>query len=163
MIQLSVTPETPRRRKRRKIFISYRRSDGADISGRIYDRLCDRFGTGRVVKDVYAIPPGVDFPEFIEETIPGCSALLAVISPDWLRGSAEAPRSLKSKNDYVRLELACAFSHGVPVVPVLVGGARLPGVRSLPKVLRPLLRRQAVQVGRDPHFDRDIRRLLDQL
>ncbi|MCB1511444.1 MAG: toll/interleukin-1 receptor domain-containing protein [Hyphomicrobiaceae bacterium] len=163
MIQLSVTPEARRGRKRRKVFISYRRSDGADISGRIYDRLAGKFGAGRVIKDVYAIPAGADFHEFIEETIPSCSVLLAVISPNWSRGSADEPRSLKNAHDFVRMELACAFAHKVPVVPVLVGGARLPAVRLLPKEIAPLLRRQAVRVRRDPDFHHDIDRLLARI
>jgi hypothetical protein len=37
---------------RRKIFISYRRADSANITGRIHDRLIGRFGRENVFMDV---------------------------------------------------------------------------------------------------------------
>ncbi|HEX2992222.1 MAG TPA: hypothetical protein VHO49_16160, partial [Anaerolineales bacterium] len=38
------------------IFLSYRRSDSADITGRIYDRLVDDLGRSPIFKDVDSIP-----------------------------------------------------------------------------------------------------------
>lgn len=35
------------------IFISYRRSDSNDVSGRIYDRLAAHFGKAALFKDVH--------------------------------------------------------------------------------------------------------------
>jgi hypothetical protein len=43
------------------IFISYRRDDSADIAGRIYDRLVQRFGEDSVFKDVDSIPSASTF------------------------------------------------------------------------------------------------------
>ncbi len=43
------------------IFISYRRSDNPDATGRIYDRLVAEFGKAKVFKDVDSIPLGMDF------------------------------------------------------------------------------------------------------
>jgi TIR domain len=40
------------------IFISYRREDSAPYAGRLYDRLCGRFGADQVFMDVDDIPPG---------------------------------------------------------------------------------------------------------
>ena len=40
------------------IFVSYRRSDGPDVSGRIYDELARRVGAETVFKDVDDIPLG---------------------------------------------------------------------------------------------------------
>jgi hypothetical protein len=39
-----------------KIFISYRRTDSQDVTGRIYDRLVAHFSQERVFKDVESIP-----------------------------------------------------------------------------------------------------------
>jgi hypothetical protein len=47
------------------IFVSYRRHETSHLAGRLYDRLADRFGEGRVFIDVDAIEPGVDFSEEI--------------------------------------------------------------------------------------------------
>ena len=48
------------------IFISYRRSDSPDATGRIYDRLVAEFGKARVFKDVDSIPLPRAFPHHLE-------------------------------------------------------------------------------------------------
>jgi len=48
-----------------KIFVSYRRQDSADVTGRIYDRLVQRFDKEQIFKDVDSIPLGVDFREHL--------------------------------------------------------------------------------------------------
>jgi len=53
-----------------KVLISYRRSDSATMSGRIYDRLVARFRRKNVFKDVDDIPPGVDFGAYIQRSTP---------------------------------------------------------------------------------------------
>ena|SRR5215471_700038 len=40
-------------------FVSYPRQESAHLAGRLYDRLADRFGEGRVFIDVDAIELGV--------------------------------------------------------------------------------------------------------
>src|SRR6185437_11740282 len=62
-----------------KIFISYRRTDTASASGRIYERLVALYGKDNVFKDVDTIPAGVDFEHYIEEFIPQCAVLLVII------------------------------------------------------------------------------------
>ena len=58
------------------IFISYRREESSYAAGRLYDRLTDRFGTGRVFIDVDTIEPGVDFAQAIICAIEACEVLL---------------------------------------------------------------------------------------
>jgi hypothetical protein len=48
-----------------KITISYRRDDSMDITGRIFDRLTNRYGRETVFRDIDNIPPGLDFREQI--------------------------------------------------------------------------------------------------
>ena len=75
------------------IFVSYRRQDGGRIAGRLYDRLSDRFGEGRVFMDVSTIEPGVDFAEEITRAVAACQGVLvAVIGPDWLIAADERGR-----------------------------------------------------------------------
>ncbi|PSN13726.1 hypothetical protein C7271_22280, partial [filamentous cyanobacterium CCP5] len=64
-----------------KIFISYRRSDSADATGRIYDRLTAHFPAEDVFKDVDDIPFGVDFREYLNESLNQCRVVLAGIWP----------------------------------------------------------------------------------
>lgn len=142
------------------IFISYRRADSADISGRIYDRLTERFGREHVFKDVDSIPPGVNFPDYIAESIEASDIALIIIGPRWLEASAGfAQRRLDDPADFVRVEIETALRLGITVIPVLVGGARMPAERRLPASLRPLLQQNGLQVRQDPDFSRDMERV----
>jgi hypothetical protein len=76
------------------VFISYRRQDSADITGRIYDRLVERFGTPDVFKDVDTIPLGVDFRKYLQESVSRCDVLLAIIGKNWLEASITRTRGL---------------------------------------------------------------------
>ena len=57
-----------------KILISYRREDSADVTGRIYDRLIQKFGQEEVFMDVVAIPLGVDFRIYLDEQVANSSS-----------------------------------------------------------------------------------------
>src|SRR5262249_8705137 len=147
-----------------KIFISYRRTDSAGLSGRIYDRLAVKFGHKEIFKDVDDIPPGVNFPSYIQTALRQCSVALAIIGPRWLGASAEdGTRRLDDTGDLVRLEIETALQLGLTVIPVLVEDARMPSAAELPDSLKPLALINAVQVRNDPHFSRDIQRLIAPL
>src|SRR4030095_8211843 len=62
-------------------------------------------------------------------------------------------------HDYVRLELVTALERrDVRVIPVLIEGATMPPVESLPEPVRALARKQAVHL-RDDAWDHDVDRL----
>ena len=110
------------------IFISYRRSDTPDAVGRIYDRLVTEFGKARVFKDVDSIPLGQDFRGHLNDIVGDCAAVLAIIGPKWIdTRNAAGQRRLEDPDDFVRIELEAALARNVPVVPVLVGHAPMPG------------------------------------
>jgi hypothetical protein len=56
-----------------EIFISYRREDSADATGRITDQLCREFGEEAIFTDVDNIPLGVDFRRHIDDKVSRCS------------------------------------------------------------------------------------------
>ena len=86
------------------IFISYRRSDSADIAGRIYDRLIDSFGKNPIFKDVDSIPLGFDFKEYLDAKVSECNALLAIIGDRWVDATdAAGKKRLEDPADFVRL------------------------------------------------------------
>jgi hypothetical protein len=144
------------------VFISYRRADSAESAGRIYDRLVERFGEARVFKDVDSIQPGVDFADYIVESIGQSAVELVIIDPRWLTVSSGAfrGRRLDDPGDFVRIEIETALRQGVPVIPVLVAGAPLPPAQRLPDSLRRLFERNAIQVRSDPDFRRDMDRVI---
>ncbi len=131
----------------RAIFISYRRSDSEGEAGRLSDVLSHRFSDQAVFMDVDAILPGRDFRKAIEESIQNCAVLLTVIGPDWLDArSATGERRLDEANDYVRLEVAAALTRDIPVIPVLVRGARVPPADRLPPEIEDLAYRNGVEL-----------------
>jgi uncharacterized membrane protein YhaH (DUF805 family) len=129
------------------IFISYRREDSQGATGRLHDRLLHHFDNAEVFMDVDGIEPGVDFVEVLDEHLKKCTALIAVIGPDWLNAKDHTGRRrLDDANDYVRLEVEAALKRNVRVIPVLVDGADMPRSEELPESLSRLARRQAVEL-----------------
>lgn len=142
------------------IFISYRRQDSADATGRIYDRLVQRFDRKQVFKDVDSIPLGVDFRTHLDNVVGRCRMLLVVIGPSWLASTGPNGRRLDDDDDFVRIEIEAALARDIPVIPVLVGGASLPAKGELPPSLGPLTYRNGILVRPDPDFHRDMDRLI---
>ena len=141
-----------------KIFISYRREDSEHVTGRIHDRLEPRFGRENVFLDVDTIPFGVDFREHLDRAVSKCDILLAVIGDRWLDirfqgGARQGQRRLDDPGDFVRIEIESALKRGIPVIPLLVDRATMPGQQELPEGLRQLVFRNAAEVrsGRDFH------------
>jgi hypothetical protein len=127
------------------------------------DRLVDQFGEERVFADVDTIRPGDDFADVIAQAITSCEVLLAIIGRSWLAAAdPEGYRRLDNPNDYVRLEIETAFHNDIPVIPILVDGARFPNPTDLPAGLTPLSRRQALSINKDT-FRQDVSRLIDVL
>ena len=143
-----------------KIFISYRRTDSADITGRMFDHLMLRFSRDGLFKDVDSIPLGVDFRKSISDAVQSCDVILAVIGRNWLYSKdKQGNPKLSNPNDFVRIELEAGLDRNIPVIPVLVGGADMPEIEELPISLRPLVYRNAILLRPDPDFSGDIQRL----
>ena len=146
------------------IFISYRRSDSADIAGRIDDRLTGRFGRNLIFKDVDSIPLGLDFKEYLDEKVSECSVFLAIIGDRWLEaGDETGVRRLNDPADFVRIEIESALKRGIPVIPLLVRGAQMPMEGQLPDGLKKLAYRNGIPIRHDPDFHRDMDRLITAL
>jgi hypothetical protein len=144
-----------------RIFISYRRTDSDDVTGRIYDRLVQRFGKELIFKDVDSIPLGLDFREYVCEVVGRCNLLLAVVGDEWLASSSPAgARRIDDPKDLVRIEIEAALQRKIPVVPVLVRGASVPEENQLPPSLTGLTYRNGIKIRSDPDFHRDMDRLI---
>lgn len=145
-----------------KIFISYRRSDSADVTGRIYDRLIEQFGRFAIFKDVHSIPPGIDFREHLGKAVGKCKIFLVVIGDQWLEiKDAKGKKRLQDPEDFVRIEVESALNRDIPIIPLLVRGAAMPAETKLPRSLRKLAYRNAIPVRADPDFHRDMDRLIE--
>src|SRR5262249_52696145 len=131
--------------------------------GRLYDRLAQSFGRKHLFMDVDHIPPGVDFVAHLNNQVAACDVFLAIIGPNWLTVTNEkGDRRLDAADDFVAIEIAAALARNIRVIPVLVDGARMPKVGELPKSLKPLARRQAIDL-RHTRFGRDADALIKKL
>lgn len=147
-----------------RIFISYRRDDSADVSGRIYDRLEPRYGRGNVFKDVDAIPLGADFRRVLAEEVAKCDVMLVIIGRQWVSITDDhGQRRLDNPADFVRIEVEAALERGIPVIPLQVQNAPIPHVGDLPPTLAELPYRNGITVHGDPHFHRDMDLLIGRL
>jgi hypothetical protein len=145
------------------IFISYRRDDTAAYAGRLYDRLVAEFGTDNVVMDIEVVEPGVDFRDHIRKLVAASNIMLVLIGPQWAYAADHSgKRHLDTPGDFVRLEIATALKNDVRVVPVLVRGADIPPVDSLPDDIRALARRHAIELN-DHGWAQDVGRLIDAI
>jgi hypothetical protein len=147
-----------------KIFISYRRSDSADVTGRIYDSLTRRFGTSAVFKDVDSIPPGADYKEHLEKAVGKCKIFLVVIGEKWLYTTDSMQNNrLQDPRDFVRIEIEAALNRNILIIPLLVRGASMPAEDTLPPSLQKLVYRNAIPIRSDPDFHRDMDRLIEAI
>jgi tetratricopeptide (TPR) repeat protein len=113
--------------------------------------------------DVDNIPVGRDFEEYLKSQVSACDAMLAIIGPNWLAATDETgKRRLDNPDDFIVIEIGTALTRNIPVVPVLVDGARMPKASELPNPLKLLARRQAIQV-RHTNFSSDAEALIKRL
>jgi hypothetical protein len=168
MFQSNAIPKAQVSRKKRikakNIFISYRRDDSPDATGRIYDQSVEQYGKAAIFKDVDSIPFGVDFRVHLKDIVEKCDVVLAVVGNRWLTiTDPSGARRLDDERDFVRIEIEAALQRDIPVIPVLVQGASMPHETDLPPVLKEFAYRNASTVRHDPDFHVDMERLINSL
>lgn len=145
------------------IFLSYRRDDSGGHVGRLYDALSARFGSQRLFVDIDHINAGQDFVQVVDEAVARCAVLLVVIGKRWAGSGRIGKRRIDNPGDFVRLEVAGGLRRqGLRVIPVLVGGATMPGPTELPDDIKDLARRNAFELS-DTRWKEDVARLIAQL
>lgn len=140
-----------------KLFISYRRADNAYAARQIHASLGEHFGTQNVIFDVESIQLGANFRSFLNDQVSQCDVLLAIIGKEWLKLLKE--RS-DVNQDFVRIEIETALSRKIPVLPVLVDNALMPGESDLPDSLTELASINAITVRADADFTGQMSRLI---
>jgi hypothetical protein len=103
------------------------------------------------------MPPGSEWPKKIAEKIDQAEWFLVLIGPNWVNERLSQPE------DWVRQEIQQALGRpSLKVVPVLCGGARMPGREALPEEIRGLAEKQAWELP-DAHFGEIARELADRI
>lgn len=161
----TLPPAEPARKKTSgSIFISYRREDSREITGRICDRLNGEFGKETIFRDVDSIPAGVDFREHISNTIDHCHVLVAIIGNQWLNAkNPKGQRRLELATDPLRVEIETALNKAIPVIPVLVKNSPMPDADELPESLQPLAYLNAIPIPGEPFFHNGVDLLIEAL
>ncbi len=146
-----------------RIFINYRREDSAGYAGRLFDRLEAHFGEDSIFMDIDDIEPGQDFVKVIQDAVESYDVLIALIGRRWASiEDDEGRRRLDDPDDFVRLEITTAIERDIRVIPVLVGGAKIPRASDLPEEMEALRRRNALEIS-DTRFHHDADRLIAAL
>lgn len=127
---------------RLNIFISYRRVDSYDFSGRMHDRLAQEF------EDVFfdkegGIETGAEFPLAIQNGIENADVVLMVIGKDCCKEF----KAKEGKRDFVVEEIALAKASGCHIVPILMDGVDFPSC--LPERIRFVSAHNAFEFGRN--------------
>ena len=138
-----------------KIFINYRRSLNL-VEAQLLKKVLQRhFGKDGVFLDVSGLEGGQHWLHALEAQVDAAAAMVSLIPKGWadLRDETGA-RRLENPDDFVRFEIARAFSRRIPFVPLLLDGASMPGVGELPLNLVQLSFQQAMLL-RGESFDDD--------
>jgi TIR domain len=142
------------------IVLSYRREDSKWIAGRIFDRLEGHYGRGNVFMDIDTIPVGLDFREYLQQSLDRCDILPAVVGPRWLGTDEEGRHAIADETDWVRLEIETPLAKKIPVIPILIDRLRMPKASDLPETLRDFAFRQAAEVDSGVDFRSHMERLI---
>lgn len=127
-----------------RVFINYRGTDSHSYGALLYQFLACRFGADQVFLDAESIKAGADYVTELLARVRSARVVLAVIGPHWLAtdGVTES-RRIDDSSDWIRRELRTAFTHRIPVIPVLIDNAEVPPEAELPADIAALSRRQA--------------------
>jgi TIR domain len=145
------------------VFISYRREGSSAAAKAISDQLKIQLGTKNVFIDVADITPGSDWRDTLVSAVVECEMLLAIIGVNWITCATPiGVRRIDDENDYLRIEIETALTRNIPVIPVLVERALLPGSDCLPDTLKKLPFRQGSTITSE-RFESDIQVLVSDV
>lgn len=137
-----------RTRRRRTVFISYRRSDSGAFVAELYERLRSRFGSA-VFRDQGSIQFGERFVSAITSRLREADVVLVVIGNGWLSATNEHGLRLQQPDDTTRREVEMALTSGARVIPILLDDTPVPSADLLPPSLRPLREANAMSIATD--------------
>jgi hypothetical protein len=123
-----------------KIFISYRRKGGFDTAKLIYDRL--RMDGYSVSFDIDTLENG-NFDNELEKRIKKCKDFILVLSPGIFDCFTE--EGYNPKDDWVRMEIACALNMNKNIVPLILDDFKFP--RRLPNDIKEITRKNSIELN----------------
>jgi hypothetical protein len=141
-------------------FVCYRRED-AGYAAALTHALAQRHGRDRVFKDITSLPMGRNWHSEVVAAIGRSTHVLALIGPRWMAG-VDPHGGRNGQLDPIVFELTEALRAGRVIVPVLLGGQRMPPADHLPYALRCLSDLNAAHI-RTESADTDVTMLVARL
>jgi hypothetical protein len=128
------------------VFISYRRAGAASAAEFIAKKLDGCFGAGTAFQDLTGLGGGDSFPMELRFALERSLVMIALVDRNWF---AEFKRRAAQNNraDYVAEEIRQAKQFGIPIIPVLLEGSRMPSEEELPADLRFFATLHALPLG----------------
>ena len=79
--------------------------------------------------------------------------MIAIIGPQWLGADERGHSRINDEADSVRIEVETALQNSIPVIPLLIGTAKMPNEAQLPDSLKKLafINAAPIDTGRDFH------------
>lgn len=146
-----------------KIFINYRRTLNPKDAQLLLKTLERHFGAGSVFLDVKGLEGGDHWLHALERQVDASVAMVSLIGQGWANVRDEdGNRRIDNPHDFVRFEIARAFSRKIPVLPTLIDGAAMPDISLLPPNLVELTFPQAMRL-RSESFDDDADKIAKRL
>lgn len=143
-----------------EVFISYRWGKESNQAVRLLVKSLEPLiGKNRIYFDVDDNSGCDDLPQHIEKNIRNARVLIVAIHPDWISDI----QRLFERRDFVRLEIEMALNLGVQIVPVLLGGAKVPKAEILPGEIRALADIPMHNLGDHQNYDTDVKKLADYI
>jgi len=133
------------------ILVLHRSNDGSAITARIGDALAAHYGKAMV--DVAACDGAAPKAD-------SRGVVVAIVGPRWLGPVINGRSGVHEALDPIRQCLEAALHSGAAVVPVTVGGSRLPRAAELPDSLKGLALRPAIEVDFGRNFSAQTAQLI---
>jgi len=136
----------------KKLFLSYRRVDSYDAN-RLATALRHEYGDSNVFLDYQSIEGGSEWPKEIQTALDESSAMMLLIGKNWLfmQDEESGKRRIDLEHDWVRKEIVRFLARmrddpSLLLLPILIGGAKMPNKQHLDPALEPLCDLQAIEL-----------------
>ena len=118
-------------------FISHRTQDkDSQIAARfIKNELDEVFGEEAIFMDVDGLSIGDAWPQQLQDNLNAATALIVIMSDDWIRMSDKYGRRLiDNDKDWVRFEIENSLKRNIKILPILVR-TEMPPQEALPQTI----------------------------
>lgn len=139
-----------------RVFISYRRADGAAWVGWLAERLTQLDGVDDVQTAFHddQLRAGDDFPTALENELSDSDLVIAMIGPHWRGVREDGSLRIQDEDDWIVRELSTSLRTGTRILPILVDGEQHPMASEVHPSIAELSRLHAVPFRERSELDR---------